>query len=156
VSSTTAARRASARRIGRTERPSLGQDSEEFSEGDDVERAKETVTRLEAELPKSTDRATALQTERRKLSLAAHNGDDAARRKLDKADRRVRDWTVTTVSLGWTFEELFNLREPFANVTIQGATWFVGSSTVTAVTADAITLLTEGGATQRIYRKQRV
>jgi hypothetical protein len=73
----------------------------------------------------------------------------------DGAERFAGDWTVTTMSLGWTFEELFDLREPFANVTIQGAAWFVGGSTVTAVTADAITLLTEGGATQRIYRKQR-
>ena len=60
------------------------------------------------------------------------------------------------MSLGWTFEDLFALREPFANVSLQGAAWFMGNSTVTAVTADAITLRTEGGATQRIYRKIRV
>ena len=57
--------------------------------------------------------------------------------------------------LGWSFDELFALAEPFANVSLQGAAWFVGDSTVTAVTADAITLRTEGGATQRIYRKTR-
>ena len=60
------------------------------------------------------------------------------------------------MSLGWTFDELFALAEPFANVSLQGAAWFVGDSTVTAVTADAITLRTEGGATQRIYRKPHV
>ena len=59
------------------------------------------------------------------------------------------------MSLGWTFDELFALREPFANVSLQGAAWFVGDATVTAVTADAITLRTEGGATQRVYRKPR-
>ena len=31
----------------------------------------------------------------------------------------------------------------------------MGDATVTAVTADAITLRTEGGATQRVYRKPR-
>ncbi len=56
------------------------------------------------------------------------------------------------MSLGWTFGELFDFVEPFANVSLQGAVWFVGDSTVTAVTADAITLRTGGGATQRIYR----
>jgi hypothetical protein len=47
------------------------------------------------------------------------------------------------MGLGWTFEDLFALREPFANVSLQGAAWFIGSSPVTAVTADAITLRTE-------------
>jgi hypothetical protein len=68
-------------------------------------------------------------------------------------ERFAQQWTAKTKSLGWTFEELFALREPFANVSLQGAAWFVGDSTVTAVTAAAITLHTEGGATQRIYRK---
>ena len=54
-----------------------------------------------------------------------------------------------------TFEELFALAEPFANVSLQGAEWFIGGSTITAVTADAITLRTIGGATQRIYRRIR-
>jgi hypothetical protein len=30
------------------------------------------------------------------------------------------------MSLGWTFDELFALVEPFANVSLQGAAWFVG------------------------------
>jgi hypothetical protein len=64
-----------------------------------------------------------------------------------------RGWAANARSLGWTFDELFALAEPFANVSLQGATWFVGDSTVTAVTGDTITLRTEGGATQRIYRK---
>jgi hypothetical protein len=54
--------------------------------------------------------------------------------------------------LGWTFDELFVLCEPFANVSLQGAAWFVGESAVTAVTADAITLRTSSGATTRIHR----
>jgi hypothetical protein len=57
------------------------------------------------------------------------------------------------MALGWTFAELFALREPFANVSLQGAAWFIGDSTVTAVTADAITLRTANGATQRLYRR---
>jgi hypothetical protein len=61
-------------------------------------------------------------------------------------------WAAKATSLGWTFEELFALRNPFANVSLQGAAWFIGSSTVTAVTSDAITLRTQGGATQRGYR----
>jgi hypothetical protein len=61
---------------------------------DDVEAAKETITRLEGKLAKATDRATALQTERRKLSFAAHNGDDSAQ-NTRQVDRRVRDhWIV--------------------------------------------------------------
>jgi hypothetical protein len=64
-----------------------------------------------------------------------------------------QQWAEKAMSLGWTFEELFALRDPFANASLQGAAWFIGDSTVTAVTADAITLRTQGGATQRAYRK---
>jgi hypothetical protein len=67
-----------------------------------------------------------------------------------------RGWAAIAKRLGWTFEELFGLTEPFANISLQGAAWFVGDSTVTAVTVDAITLRTERGAAHRIYRKQRV
>ena len=74
----------------------------------------------------------------------------------DGAERFAQQWATKAVGLGWTFDELFDLVEPFANLSLQGAAWFVGDSTVTAVTADAITLRTEGGATQRIYRKSRV
>ena len=74
---------------------------------------------------------------------------------LEGAERFARDWAGKVISLGWTFGDLFVLREPFANVSMQGAAWFIGDSTVTAVTADAITLRTEGGATQRVYRKPR-
>jgi hypothetical protein len=73
----------------------------------------------------------------------------------DGAERFAQQWATNAVSLGWTFGELFDLVEPFANVSIQGAAWFVGDSTVTAVTTDAITLQTESGAIQRIYRKPR-
>jgi hypothetical protein len=65
-------------------------------------------------------------------------------------------WAAKAMSLGWSLDELFALVEPFANGSLQGAAWFVGDSTITAVTADAITLRTDGGATQRIYRKSRV
>jgi hypothetical protein len=64
-----------------------------------------------------------------------------------------RVWVAKAMSLGWTFDELFALAEPFANPSLQGAAWFVGDSTVTVITGDAITLRTEGDATQRIYRK---
>jgi hypothetical protein len=57
------------------------------------------------------------------------------------------------MALGWTFEELFALRDPFANGSLQGAGWFVGDKTVTAVTADAITLRSASGSTTRVYRK---
>jgi predicted nucleotide-binding protein len=50
----------------------------------EVTKATETLQRLESDLAKATDRATTLQTERRKLSFAAHSGDKAARTKLDK------------------------------------------------------------------------
>jgi hypothetical protein len=56
------------------------------------------------------------------------------------------------MSLGWTSDELFAFREPFANMSIQGAAWFVGDKTIVAVTADAITLRTSAGSTQRVYR----
>jgi hypothetical protein len=64
-----------------------------------------------------------------------------------------RGWAANAMGLGWTFDELFAFAEPFANVSLQGAAWFVGESKVTAATADAITLRTGGGATQRIYRR---
>jgi hypothetical protein len=50
----------------------------------DIMKATETLQRFEADLAKATDRATTLQTERRKLSFAAHSGDKPARAKLDK------------------------------------------------------------------------
>jgi hypothetical protein len=61
---------------------------------------------------------------------------------------------MKAMSLGWDYEDLFALVEPFANVSLQGAAWFVGDKTVTAVTADAITLRTTAGAIQRVYRKE--
>lgn len=67
-----------------------------------------------------------------------------------------RAWSAKAMRLGWSFDELFAFAEPFANVSLQGAAWFVGASTVTAVTTDAVTLRTEGGATQRIFRKPNV
>jgi hypothetical protein len=54
--------------------------------------------------------------------------------------------------LGWTFDELFALVEPFANLSRQGGAWLVGDSAVVAVSADAITLRRTSGATTRIYR----
>jgi len=50
-----------------------------------IEKAKDVVKRLEAELVKATDRETALQTERRKISFRAHSGDAEAGTALDKA-----------------------------------------------------------------------
>lgn len=72
---------------------------------------------------------------------------------VEESKQFAQQWSAKARSLGWTFDELFALREPRANVSLQGAAWFVGDSTVTAVTADAITLRTQGGATQRVYRK---
>jgi hypothetical protein len=69
------------------------------------------------------------------------------------AQRFAQQRADQAMRLGWTFDELFAFAEPFANVSRQGAAWFVGDSTVTAVTADAITLRTRSGATTRIYRK---
>jgi hypothetical protein len=59
------------------------------------------------------------------------------------------------MSLGWTFDELFALVEPFANVSLRGAAWFVGDALVIALSEAAITLRTPNGATQRIYRLSR-
>jgi hypothetical protein len=67
-------------------------------------------------------------------------------------ERFGQQWAAKAMGLGWTFDKLFALAEPFANVSLQGAAWFVGDSTVTAVTADAITLRTASGATLRSYR----
>ena len=61
-------------------------------------------------------------------------------------------WHRKAVALGWTHDGLFTLRDPFANLSLQGAAWFVGDKTITAVTADAITLRSAGGSTTRIYR----
>jgi hypothetical protein len=70
-------------------------------------------------------------------------------------ERFAQQWAANAMSLGWSFEELFALREPFVNGSLQGAAWFIGDKTVTAVTAEAITLRTEGGATLRSYRQPR-
>jgi hypothetical protein len=82
--------------------------------------------------------------------------DERWARACRGAEQFAQGWAAKAVSLGWSLDELFVFAEPFANVSLQGAAWFVGDSTITAVTADAITLRTDGGATQRIYRKSRV
>ncbi len=46
-----------------------------------------------------------------------------------------------------------HLLSPLLRVDLQGAAWFVGDATVTAVNGAAITLRTASGAVQRIYRK---
>jgi hypothetical protein len=74
-------------------------------------------------------------------------------RLQDEAARFAEEWGARAVALGWTEAELFALAEPFARVDIQGAAWFMGGSNVAAVTADAIMLRTESGATLRIYRR---
>ena len=58
-----------------------------------------------------------------------------------------------TVRLGWSFDELFKIAEPFANVSLQGAAWFIGDATVIDVTAAAITLRRSSGSTTRMCRK---
>ena len=68
-------------------------------------------------------------------------------------ERFAEGWAGQAIRLGWTFEELFTIAEPFARVDLQGAAWFVGDTTIAAVSVDAITLCTAGGATQRIYRR---
>ena len=50
-----------------------------------IEKARETVRRLEAGLVDATDRETALQTERRRIAFRAHSGDSEASKALDKA-----------------------------------------------------------------------
>jgi hypothetical protein len=50
----------------------------------EVVTARATLERLESELAKATNRATELQTERRKKSFAAHNGDVSAKKELDR------------------------------------------------------------------------
>jgi hypothetical protein len=76
-------------------------------------------------------------------------------RLREGAARFAVEWADKAMSLGWSIDELFCLGEPFANVSPQGAAWFVGDSTVTAVTVDAITLRTASGATQRLYRRSQ-
>jgi hypothetical protein len=78
---------------------------------------------------------------------------DRWQRLRDGAVRFAEEWADKALTLGWSREELFNVDEPFANVSMQGAAWFIGDSTVTAVTADAITLRTISGATLRLYRR---
>jgi hypothetical protein len=63
-------------------------------------------------------------------------------------------WRQKAAALGWPHDELFALRDPFANGSLQGAVWFVGDKTVTAVTADAISLRSASGSTTRIYRNE--
>jgi hypothetical protein len=43
-------------------------------------------------------------------------------------ERFAREWALNAPSLGWSFEELFALREPFVNGSLQGAAWFIGEA----------------------------
>ena len=49
-----------------------------------IDEEKQTLARLEARLVEATDRATELQTERRRIAFAANTGDAKARKELDK------------------------------------------------------------------------
>jgi hypothetical protein len=62
-------------------------------------------------------------------------------------------YAAEAMRLGWARDELFALTEPFANLSRQGAAWFVGGAAIVEVTAAAITLRTASGATTRIYKK---
>lgn len=68
------------------------------------------------------------------------------------AVRFMAEWADKALALGWSEKELLAIAEPFARVDLQGAAWFIADATVTAVTADAITLRTVSGSTQRLYR----
>ena len=74
-------------------------------------------------------------------------------RLREGATRFAAEWADKALSLGWSEDDLFVVAQPFANVSLQGAAWFVGNSTVTAVTGDAITLRTTSGSVSRIYRE---
>jgi hypothetical protein len=74
-------------------------------------------------------------------------------RNRDGALRFASESAAEAVHLGWSLDELFAIAEPFANVSLQGAAWFVGESTVIDVTAAAITLRRSSGSTTRIYRR---
>jgi len=67
--------------------------------------------------------------------------------------RFAAEHAADAIRFGWTHDELFALTEPFANLSRQGAAWFIRDSSVAAVSAAAITIRTAGGATTRIYRK---
>jgi hypothetical protein len=73
-------------------------------------------------------------------------------RACNGAAQFARNWAAQAMRLGWSLDELFRLAEPFARVDLQGAAWFIGDSTVVAVSAGAITIRTPNGAIQRLYR----
>lgn len=62
-------------------------------------------------------------------------------------------WSSEADRLGWSFDELFAVAEPFARVDLQGAAWFIDDAIVIDVTAAAITLRRSSGSITRIYRK---
>jgi hypothetical protein len=74
-------------------------------------------------------------------------------RACEGAKRFADEWAKKAMRLGWTFDELFTLAEPFARADLQGAAWFIGDSAVVGISATAITLRTASGATQRVYRR---
>lgn len=49
-----------------------------------IDEARRTLADLEGKLVEATSRATALQTERRRIAFAANTGDGKARKELDK------------------------------------------------------------------------
>jgi hypothetical protein len=65
-------------------------------------------------------------------------------------------WAVQAAGLGWGFDELYAIAKPFARVDLQGAAWFIGDCTVVAVSTAAITIRTESGAIQRVYRNKDI
>src|ERR1700722_6233987 len=70
-----------------------------------IETAQAVVTRLEAALVTATDRETALQTERRKISYRAHSGDAEARTALDKATAASTTATLEIQNISFAISE---------------------------------------------------
>jgi hypothetical protein len=118
-----------------------------------IERAKAMRPALIAELRGRAQIGSKARRDLRSYPCPEGFSPERWERLREGAARFATEWADQAMRLGWTFDELFAFSEPFANVSLQGAAWFVGGSTVTAVIADAITLRRTSGATTRIYRE---
>jgi hypothetical protein len=70
-----------------------------------IDELKKTIAKLEANLVAASNKATALQTERRKISFRAHSGDAEARTALDEVTAASTTAALEIENLKFSIEE---------------------------------------------------
>jgi hypothetical protein len=75
--------------------------------------------------------------------------------RLD-ADRFLRDWSATAISLGWTVDDVFgrNTGSPWHRIDKLGLVWLLNGDVITLMDEHAAHLVTPRGSRLTYYRSR--